>query len=73
MKRFIQAVVLVSPVLLTGCARFIFPSASQIKAWGADTNSWHISLKTIYGNADIDKNMPTAASVPVTLQVQPTR
>jgi hypothetical protein len=62
------------PVLLCGgCARFLLPSPSQLKALSSDTNSIHIHITTIYGNVDFDRNNGTGGVnlVPITtLQVQ---
>lgn len=70
----IACLILLAPVLLlTGCASFLLPSASQLRALATDTNSIDISIKTIYGNVDFRRNMPPGATVPMTFQVQPTK
>jgi len=58
----------------SGCASYLLPSASQLQALAADTNSIHIRITSIYGNVEFDRNMGgTSVPITTTFQVQPTK
>ncbi len=40
-----------------GCAQFILPSASQLKALAQDRNSIKVRVVTIYGTMDLERNL----------------
>lgn len=50
--------VLLLPIcLLTGCARFILPTAKQLDSLAKDPNSIRLKVATIYGTMDLERNM----------------
>ncbi len=70
MKKYLLLLPLIA---LAGCAQYLLPSASQIKALASDTNSVHIQINTIYGTVQFDRNMNGVVTVPTTFQVKPTQ
>ncbi len=71
-KLFQTACLSLVAFLIGGCAQFILPSASQIKALAQDNNSLEIHVVTIYGTLEMRRNMTNSAPfvVPATLTIK---